>query len=166
MPDYNHDFFQPFRHKVDPLADKVVNDILNKHDSKKISEVFHQMITNRDINKLNLAKEINSYFKNNSNLPDQADHEKLHKGQVFYANYGVEISILLFFLSLPAIQTCWIGASVLYETLRMMDPTNNADRTARRLMETAQFVVDVVGPKGYEANGQAIISALKIRSRK
>jgi hypothetical protein len=65
--------------------------------------------------------------------------------------------------SLPASYACWRGAEVLHRTGRLQLQNNSLAPFTRRLMETAQFVVDVMKPDGLSPEGRAIRTAQKVR---
>lgn len=170
--DLSSEHLRSFRSLKDPLADQIISKIIHT-DVDGINKLFEQITRNRSIEEVPLPPEIRAYFDEQSKMPAWADHDKLHKGQKFYAEYGLEISMLLFFLSLPAAYSCWRGAKVLTFTGRLVEdhphlakakqPPSNTNRLNRRLMETAQFVVDVMAPESFHANGSGIIACLKVR---
>jgi len=170
--DLSSEHLRSFRSLKDPVADQIISKIIHA-DVNAINKLFEQITRNRSIEEVPLPPEIRSYFDEQSKMPEWADHDKLHKGQSFYAEYGLEISMLLFFLSLPAAYSCWRGAKVLTFTGRLVEdsphlsragqPPSNTNRLNRRLMETAQFVVDVMAPESFHANGSGIIACLKVR---
>ena len=65
--------------------------------------------------------------------------------------------------SLPEAYVCANGAKVLYTTGRMTEQSGNLNVFTRRLMETAQFVINVCSPGGLSDTGSGIITAQKVR---
>lgn len=171
--DLSSEHLRSFRSQKDIVADQIIDKIIHNNVGG-INTVFEKLTRNRSLKEVDLPQEIKEYFDAHSKMPDWADHDKLHLGQKVYAEYGLEISMLLFFLSLPAAYSCWRGAKVLTFTGRLVEdrahlskaghePAHNTNRLNRRLMETAQFVVDVMAPESFHENGSGIISCLKVR---
>ncbi|MDX1683901.1 MAG: oxygenase MpaB family protein [Saprospiraceae bacterium] len=169
---FTSDYLRSFRTLTDPVADQVISS-LNEEGVLKINELFEKLTRNRGIENVEFSPLVDKYFREQSEIPDWVDHDKLKIGQDVYADYAGEVSMLLFFLSLPAAYTGWRGATVLACTGRLVqDPDaieekesdqSSFDRLKRRLMETAQFVVDVMGPDAYGDRGDAVVACLKVR---
>lgn len=150
------------RHITDPVADAVVDRILAE-DAVKINDVFNSITRNRDLAGADLPAYVRDYFKEQGKLPDWMDPELVSVGQDVFRRYGIEVSILLNYLSLPTAYACPKGAKVLFATGRLTDKDGDINRLAYRLMETAQFVVDVMQPGAFEPESNGIEAALRIR---
>jgi hypothetical protein len=93
-----------------------------------------------------------------SGFSDAADlSATLDAGQAVFAEHGPEIILILGCYSLPAAYAAANGVKVLRQTDYL---TNQPDR---RLIETAQIIVDVMHPGGLEAGGIGQRSAEKTR---
>lgn len=153
---------------MDPKADAVIAS-LDSEGVLKINELFQKLTKNRGIENVEFSPIVDAYFKEQATKPDWIDHERLLRGQEVYANCAAEVSMLLFFLSLPATYTGWRGATVLTVTGRMMRDPNSPkdqehfDRLKRRLMETAQFIIDVMGPSAWDEDGTGMVACAKVR---
>lgn len=153
-----------YRQKADPLADRIVQEIMANGAGRSISQLFDQLIHNSDYDKIDLPPEVLTYFKTTEGLPPWADQAKIKIGQSVFAQFGPEICLLLLCKSLPEAYACKKGALVLYETGRLReDQDGSLARFTRRLMETSQFVVNVCSPGGFSAAGSGIITAQKVR---
>lgn len=153
-----------YRQKADPLADRVVQEIMANGAGRSISTLFDQLIRNSDYDKVDLPPEVLTYFKTTEGLPPWADQAKIKIGQSVFAEFGPEICLLLMCKSLPEAYACKKGAQVLYETGRLRESADGSlARFTRRLMETSQFVVNVCTPNGFSAEGSGIITAQKVR---
>ena len=71
-----------------------------------------------------------------------ADPDRMDRGSAFFAEWGVELGLGLFLLSLPLAYAAHDGVQVLALTSQL--ETN----TKRRVLESAQFVLDVTAPGG------------------
>ncbi|WP_109831456.1 oxygenase MpaB family protein [Reichenbachiella versicolor] len=159
-----------FRHETDPLADQTVKTIIESGFEKQINQVFMTLVSNEtyDENTFSkfdsgLAETLNDYFQQSSKLPTWLDPNKVEKGERVFSLYGPQIFMILNVSSLPMCYTCAKGAQVLYETGRLMAHGGNTDPLARRLMETAQMIINVMAKGGVSAGGAGVVTTQKIR---
>ncbi|MEQ8471127.1 MAG: oxygenase MpaB family protein [Marinoscillum sp.] len=164
------EFLAQKRQETDPLADLTVAAIIDQGYEDRINEIFYTLARNHSYHPELLAsfpdkirEIISSYFSESSKLPEWADNALIAKGQEVFNLYGPEVFMLLNLKSLPMCYTCANGAQVLYDTGRLVEHKGNIDPLVRRLMETAQMVVNVLQPGGLEPNGQGIITVQKVR---
>lgn len=155
--------FTRLRQQTDPIADQVVNELIQSQDLNALRGLFNQLRENEDVKNEGLPTNIQSYFNLTSELPKWADPEKIKIGQQVYAKYGPQIALCLLCKSLPEAYACANGAKVLYATGRMTEHNGSLEIFTRRLMETSQFVVNVCIPGGLDPNGKGIITAQKVR---
>ena len=155
---------------TDPLADNVISTIIESGNEEKINDIFLKLVQNENYSPSlfsDLPDEvqgaIQEYFENTSELPDWADRSKIKIGEKVFSLYGPEIFMLLNVKSLSMCYTCAKGAKVLYMTGRLMERGGNVKPLARRLMETAQMIMNVLGPGGFSANGRGIVTMQKVR---
>ncbi len=165
---------EPYRQKADPLADELVNSLFADNQQMAVGKLFNDLIANEDINNVELPTEIQAYFNATHQLPEWADIKLIRAGQQVFASHGPEISLVLLCKSLPEAYACAKGAEVMYRTGRMTKrkstetsgkgyKNNDLQAFTRRLMETAQFVVNVCSPGGLEKGGRGIVTAQKVR---
>ena len=164
------EFLTTKRTHTDPLADKVISSIIESGNEDNINEVFHGLVRNSDYNPEafeSLPKEVsslvNDYFEATHNLPSWADAKKMKKGEQVFSVYGPEISMLLNVKALPLCYACAKGARVLYMTGRLSEQRGSIDPLARRLMETAQMIINAMAPGGMGPNGAGIVTIQKVR---
>lgn len=164
------DFLEEKRKHTDPLADRVISSIISSGNEEKINEVFQGLVKNSDYDpsdfnslpeKVRLL--VNEYFEATSTLPDWADSKRMKKGEAVFSVYGTEISMLLNVMSLPLCYACANGAKVLYMTGRLSDRNGSIDPLARRLMETAQMIINTLAPGGMGPKGNGIVTIQKVR---
>ena len=164
MPQTDHATLESYRQKADPLADNVIQQIMEKGYGRSIHTLFDQLISNHDYNKVDLPPEVEAYFEQTHGLPEWADPKKIEIGQSVFALYGPEICLMLLCKSLPLAYACKNGVQVMYRTGRMMEgPDGSLKKFTRRLMETSQFVMNVCAPGGFDSDGKAIITTQKVR---
>ena len=166
----SEEFLQSKRKLTDPIADKVISTIISSGYEDEVNQVFRKLVSNESYTPSlfeDLPKEVfnavTSYFEETSTLPEWADQTLIAKGQQVFALYGPEISMLLNVKALPLCYTCGNGAKVLYMTGRLSAHGSNIDPLARRLMETAQMVMNTMIPEGLSEQGNGIITIQKVR---
>ena len=160
---WSKEAFNALRQKTDPIADRVIEEIIETSGLDAINTLFTQLRENDDILNIDFSQPVKDYFLKTSKLPDWIDDKKVLIGQTVFAKYGPEISLCLLCKSLPEAYACSNGAQVLYKTGRLTEQDGSLAIFTRRLMETSQFVVNVCTPGGLDPNGKGIITAQKIR---
>lgn len=166
----NTDVLNELRFKTDPLADKTVARIISSGFEDQINQVFMSLVQNDSISKstfadfdTNLSQILNDYFEKSARMPTWLSKDQIAVGEQVFIDYGPEIFMLLNVSSLPMCYTCAKGAQVLYDTGRLLSHGNNVDPLARRLMETAQMILNVMSKGGLSPNGKGVITIQKIR---
>ncbi|MEM7549567.1 MAG: oxygenase MpaB family protein [Bacteroidota bacterium] len=161
---------EDFRKVTDPLADNTVKNIIESGYEKQINEIFMTLVRSSSYDETTfsgfdaeLSIVLNDYFRKSSILPEWADQSKIKIGEQVFITYGPEVFMLLNMSSLPMCYTCAKGAQVLYETGRLLSHNSDIDPLARRLMETAQMIVNVMAPGGLSPNGMGVVTIQKIR---
>lgn len=159
-----------FRSQTDPLADQTVQQIITSGNLEKANAILGSLFQNDSFEKgmfsdsgPELSGIIDTYIENSSQLPSWADPNLIEKGEEVFATYGPQIFMLLNVSSLPLCYTCAKGAQVLFETGRLLTHNNRIDPLARRLMETAQMIVNVLSEGGLSEKGKGIVTVQKIR---
>lgn len=156
-------FLDQMRHHTDPLADDVVANIINTGQLDLINLIFKSLRDNASLDRQLLPDILKDYFDAAANLPAWTDHKLLDKGARFFGIYGLEITTLLAYKSLPSAYVCPKGAAVLHATGRLEEAQHSTLKFQRRIMETAQFVMNISAPHAFEPEGRAIESAMKVR---
>lgn len=148
---------------ADQVADQVVAEMMKDGDKTVFNDLFNSLQKNSDLVDEKYPTYFKDYFALRHNLPQWADEKKIARGQKFFIEYGSEISMMLFCKALPQCYACKKGAQVMYKTERFMERDGSFDTFTKRLVETAQFVVNVMSPGGLAPEGNGIVTAQKIR---
>lgn len=166
----NNKVLDAFRLAADPMADATVAKIITSGYEKQINQVFMTLVKNDSFNSTTfsafdqeLTSILNQYFDQSRHLPEWADSDLINTGEKIFSLYGPEIFMLLNVSSLPLCYTCGKGAKVLYGTGRLLSHNKDMDPLARRLMETAQMIVDVMSPGGLAPEGRGVVTIQKVR---
>jgi hypothetical protein len=160
------EFLESKRRVADPMADAVIREVLSESVDAdlKTRGLLNLLIENDDPVPHGLPEAARRFIEDTSELPEWADTGKLRVASRVFAMYGPEVVWILFCRSLPFCYACAKGANVLASTGRLNHPERDREEVLmRRIMETAQFVMDVLEPRGFSATGRAIAATRKIR---
>lgn len=159
-----------FRFVTDPLADDVIAKIIESGQTEQINQILMTLVRSDSFKKgmfsalgQPLSEILDNYIEVSSKLPAWADAQLIKKGERIFERYGPEVFMLLNVSSLPLCYCCGNGAQVLYSTGRLLSHNGDVDPLARRLMETAQMIVNVLSTGGLSAGGPGIITIQKVR---
>jgi hypothetical protein len=155
--------FERYRMLTDPLADKTIRIIIEQEGKEAINALFSKLRENDQLDDVEFPPAVEEYFQKTHQLPDWIDWDKVNLGEKVFAKYGPEISLCLLCKSLPEAYACAKGAKVLHSTGRMSEHSGSLSVFTRRLMETAQFVMNVCSPGGLSDSGNGIVTAQKVR---
>ncbi len=161
----SQDFLNSMRQKADPMADQTIQKYFTSQpNAMKINQIFAIFQNNHIKTPDDLPLVLQQYFNQTAKLPDNTDLKRIANGQDLFQRYGPQIVWILFCKSLPLAYACGHGAEVLYRTGRMLEQANDNLKTLNyRIMETAQFLLNVMAPNGFEAEGSAIRTIQKVR---
>ncbi|WP_420147117.1 oxygenase MpaB family protein [Spirosoma sp.] len=157
------EFLESKRQRTDPLADNVVDQIMERHQQGEINRLFSIIVQDDGTLPPDLPPEVRDYFEKTADLPPWADKDLMALGQQMYIRHGVLIGVLLSFKSLPECYACAKGAMVLYMTGRLNEHNGSYNAFSRRIAETAEFVMYTMLPGGLSPRGRGIRAAQKVR---
>jgi len=160
---WNEPLLQDLRLLTDPAADQVIDDIIEGDLEFGINELFNSLVTNNDPIPKGMPEIVAEYFRSTQTLPEWFDLKKIKIAQEIYADFGPQANLVLFCKSLPTCYACSKGAQVMHATGRMSQHGQSMAKFTRRIMETAQFILNVQEPEGFSDNGRAIKSMQKVR---
>lgn len=144
------------RQQGDPAADAVVASLLDCPQVKH-GEVFRALTDNKTVKLDGLPADLQRFFAETAALPAWADEEMVRLGSQIFGRLGPECVLSLLCGALPVSYAAHHGVQVLNMTGRMLRDSR------RRIVETAQFVVDVMAPSGLYEEGHGVRSAQKVR---
>jgi hypothetical protein len=155
---YSDAMLEPARLRQDSVADACVATLFA--DAKQVASVnrlFHNLIGNDHGVDSSAPPLVKRYFEETAALPPWASLERVRRGQEVFRKHGPLVILALHLASLPECYAARKGAQVLALTRRMSQEPD------KRIMETAQFVIDVMGPGGLEPGGEGVRTAQKVR---
>jgi hypothetical protein len=154
---WTDDLFTRMESIGDPKADAVVSDVFHKYGIERVNDIMLHLVRNDELVAQGLPTEVQDYLVQSGTLPPWADMQKLNKASDFFDGFGAEVVMILFCASLPIVYADQNVSAVLTLT------TGLTKRVHRRIVETAQFVMDVMAPGAFSPNGQGIRTAQKVR---
>lgn len=155
--DWSDEKLDRMRRIGDPAADAVVKELFEKHETAEVQKLFHMLTKNDAAIPDDVPEIVRRYFEQTEGLPAFAQPAEIKRGEEAFGVHGMSMICGLFCSSLPHAYAAHRGATVLVETGRMVD-----DFT-RRIVETAQFVMDVMQPGGLAAGGEGLRTIQKVR---
>src|SRR6201998_4545901 len=145
------------RNTGDELADKPVRAVYEAGGVDAVNAIMRTLVRNDQPVSEELPAEIRDYLAEAQPLPEWADMGKIKRAQQLYETWGVLITLCLFCASLPASYAAANGVKVLYLTARL-------DTDARRrVMETGQFLMDVLAVGGLDEHGKGRRAIQRVR---
>jgi ER-bound oxygenase mpaB/B'/Rubber oxygenase, catalytic domain len=141
----------------DPVADTPVAAVLERGGVDAVNDIMRTLVRVDQPVPEELPDELRAYLLQTLPLPEWADMARIKRGQQLFETWGVLITLCLFCASLPASYAAAKGVKVLHLTARL-------DTDARRrVMETGQFLMDVVAVGGLEERGKGQRTIQRVR---
>ncbi|MBC3192845.1 DUF2236 domain-containing protein [Pseudonocardia sp. C8] len=145
------------RRTGDPPADSAISDVYASGQAEHVRQVLREFGRNSAGTPPGLPESLRVYFDDIAVLPEWADPALVDRGSALLGRYQPQMSTVLLCASLPLCYSCADGAQVLGRSQRL------TSGVYRRLMETSQFLVDVLEKGGLGENAHGLRSAQKIR---
>ncbi|MEU6669225.1 oxygenase MpaB family protein [Streptomyces sp. NPDC046727] len=145
------------RQKGDGAGDAAITEIYELGRQDDVRQALRGFDKNSEALPATLPPRLQDYFEATSVLPQWADPALIERGRALLGRYEALIVATLLCSSLPLCYGCGDGAEVLARSQRL------TSGVYRRLMETSQFVVDVLDDGGLGPRGHGLRSAQKIR---
>jgi hypothetical protein len=151
-------FMDPMRQVGDPLADAVVGDLFNNNSIDSVNALMRNLVSNEYPEPSTFPPIVADYMKQLDQLPDWADAAKIEMAQQVFWKYGPRLILILHCYALPFCYVGRNGVQVLALTGRL------SGNSTRRILETAQLLVDVMSPSGLTGpEGRARRTIQKVR---
>ncbi|MEP6715404.1 MAG: oxygenase MpaB family protein [Terriglobia bacterium] len=144
---WTSDKLQPLRSVGDPLADDVVTELFADGGIASMNDLMRHFVANEYPVPASLPRVVQDYLEQSRDLPPWVDPAKIKAGEDVFWRFGPQLILVLTCYGLPFCYLGTNGAPVLAMTNRLVsNPT-------RRIVETAQLVVDVMRPGGLTSQG-------------
>lgn len=146
------------REVMDQPADEAVGTLYKSASMTELRNSLAEMAANDSVAPEDLPPEMQSFVNQelNSTFSDE-DIKMFKKAHKAWREHGMNFCFILFFRSLPFTYMAEKPANVLrISKLLITQPE-------RRILETAQFVFDVMDKNWWEADQRGILTAMKVR---
>lgn len=150
-------FFDELRHIGDVRTDDMVDGLIQNGQIKNVNELLKLIIHNNDPIPAALPDDLDLWYRETSIIPAWVDAERVQRARDFFHRYGLVISLILSTASLIDCFAGKKGVKVLVKTGILHN------RTYIRLIETAQFVFNIMEPHSLEPKGKGIVAIQKVR---
>jgi hypothetical protein len=150
----NAKYLNEMRVLGDPDADVIVSQIITKNGLKQLYQAIGSTKGELDPETPAVLRE---FMLSKPLIPTWFDEQRLKKGQLFFKKYALEIMTLLGALSLPYCYAASPGNKALYFTGKMRKSPG------KRLLETAQFIINVLTEEGFSPKGKAMFEVQRTR---
>lgn len=145
------------REHGDPSADNVMKAVFKAGNVSVVNDVLRTLVDNDQLVPASLPRPLQDYLSEDMTLPDWADPAKIRRGQQLYETWGLQIAVCLFCASLPSAYAAAKGVKVLCVTAQL--DTN----ARRRVMETGQFLMNVLAVGSFEPRGKGFRTIQHVR---
>jgi ER-bound oxygenase mpaB/B'/Rubber oxygenase, catalytic domain len=153
---WNDAYLDKKRKIGDPETDNLVEGLIETGRLKSVDHLMNTLVRNETPPPDQLPCELID-FLNKSGSVSAEDLQAVRKGQRLFSKNGHIMLLTLVCGSLPTAYAARKGVKVLRGTRRLLIDPN------RRLWETAQMVVNIMGPGGLSGAGRGIRTAQKVR---
>lgn len=145
------------RSEGDPLADRVIDTIFAQGQVGAVNRLLGQLIRNDAHTPEEMPAPARAFFEETCALPAWADHRLIDRSAALFGRHAGRAMLILGHYALPACYAARKGVQVLHMTARL------SKNPRPRLLETAQFIFDVMAPGGLRPGGAGVRSAQKVR---
>lgn len=159
---YTDAYLDSMRALGDPPADAVIASLYSAGDAavQQANLLLRDLVDNDDIPAHSLPASLRDFLAD-TQPPTWVNRQAIEEGCLLFLRHGPQMITLLNVYSLPLTYTAKKGVQVLARTNRL-----NSNAT-RRIVETAQMVIDVMSPGGLALDphkfGAGVRSAQKVR---
>lgn len=140
----------------DPLADAVIADLVATGRVDAVNEVLSQFRDNDQPIPENLPESVRAYLIATDDPPPWADLDRVAQAYEFFIDDGVHVASVL---SFGAMVNCYAQP----RPSRVLTLTHRLNQPHRRLSETSQFVLNMMGRQPFGAEGSFVPTIQKTR---
>lgn len=150
------DFLEPYRHRGDPVADHVIDQVAAQGGHATVGPLMHFLTDYENFDPKDQHTSIRDFISAQSTFPEDIDKQRFKEGINFFWKHYQLVSLLLGTYSLPYCYAGANGAQVLWISERIKN------YTFQRLEETGAFVFGIMQERDWQ-NGVNFQRIAKIR---
>ncbi|MEU3623594.1 oxygenase MpaB family protein [Amycolatopsis coloradensis] len=147
---------EKLKYQGDPLADAVVADVVADERTGAVNEVLAHFRDNDQPIPDNLPDSVRRYLVETDVPPDWADLDRVAAAYEFFVDDGMHVASVL---SFGAMVNCYAQP----RPSRVLSLTHRLNQPHRRLSETSQFVLNLMGPDPFGSGGNFVPTIQKTR---
>lgn len=147
---------EALKYQGDPLADAVIAELVAGGTTRAVNEVLAQFRDNDQPIPENLPEAVRRYLVTTDTPPAWADLDRVAGAYEFFVDDGVHVASVL---SFGAMVNCYAQP----RPSRVLSLTHRLNQPHRRLSETAQFVLDLMGRHPFGSGGNFVPTIQKTR---
>ena len=151
------DRLDELRHIGDPHADAVVGAYFEERLAARPKDLIGHIVRHEQMAPEDRSPAVNEYLKEEPSLPAWADLGLIRAGEDVFLEWGLLISLVHYYASLPSMYAMGRGVKVLHLTARL------ATDTGRRIHETGQLIVNVMSPGGLDIGAAGYQAVRRVR---
>ncbi|ANN20040.1 hypothetical protein SD37_33510 [Amycolatopsis orientalis] len=144
------------KYQGDPLADAVIAELVADERTSAVNEVLAQFRDNDQPIPENLPESVRRYLIETDTPPDWVDLDRVARAYEFFVDDGVHVASVL---SFGAMVNCYAQP----RPSRVLSLTHRLNQPHRRLSETSQFVLNLMGPDPFGSGGGFVPTIQKTR---
>lgn len=144
------------RFEGDPLADKVIADLIASGQVDEVNAVLSEFRDNDEPIPENLPPSVREFLVVTDDPPEWADAERIASAYEFFVDDGVHVASVL---SFGAMISCYAQP----RPSRVLALTHRLDQPHRRMSETSQFVLNMMAPNPFGTGGMFVPTIQKTR---
>ncbi|WP_245950646.1 oxygenase MpaB family protein [Saccharothrix carnea] len=148
--------FEALKFEGDPLADAVIADLVATGRVGLVNEVLEHFRANDQPIPEQLPESVREFLVATDNPPAWVDPDRVARAYEFFVDDGVHVASVLTFGSMV---NCYAQP----RASRVLTLTHGLNQPHRRLSETSQFVVDMMGRDAFGSGGRFVPTIQKTR---
>lgn len=156
-PRWTDEVLDAFRLVGDPPADQAVEEVFATGTVAEVNRLMRTLVRNDMPPPGELPAALQNYFETTESLPEWADLDAIARTEEFFVRHGLLAILILGCYSLPVCYAADRGVKVIYDSARLYSDAR------RRVIETAQLLLDSFAPGGLAPTGAGVRSAQKVR---
>ena len=154
---YSDGLLDELRLQGDPELDAIIAELAASGEIRTVSNLLRHLVENAQPVPEELPDSIAGWLDQTAALPEWADRDRVARGADLVVDHGPQVALILATASLVY---CYAG----YPGVKVLNFSHRLDQDPyRRVGETAQFVLDVTNPGGFDECGGAIRKIQKVR---
>ncbi|SES14365.1 hypothetical protein SAMN05216188_12322 [Lentzea xinjiangensis] len=148
--------FEALKFQGDPLADAVIADLVGTNRVSVVNEVLEHFRTNDQPIPEQLPGPVREFLVLTDNPPEWVEPDRVARAYDFFIDDGVHVASVLTF---GAMVNCYAHA----RASRALTLTHGLNQPHRRLSETSQFVMNMMGRDAFGSGGSFVPTIQKTR---